>query len=355
MNFIESRDFLHFTLRYYTCRFLAKTLLITLFPAFFYLYGCRPVRTDAEESSVHESGVKTHSSGYTADNLHVFTYNRDSLQRLDSYQRFGKNEGNTVDICSRTGEKTIVLCGNCHYDRFAWQAIQSFGKLGDLTFKIENENPMSPLSSFITCTDKDGGILGGTPQLQPFLSEISVDEISVDFSGKSYCGKPLTDIRIYLTNLNADITLTQQEFDRPRRIVNHGSLNDEDMLNFLHPSMIYRNIGDIADGEQVMAGLKLYCYPNTSAEESAGSPFTRLVIEGKVNGHTYYYPINVNRPQAYMNGTGKGVERNYRYSYKIEIRRTGMEDPDIPVVAGQLSTSIQTEPWKEKPEYDIAF
>jgi hypothetical protein len=99
-------------------------------------------------------------------------------------------------------------------------------------------------------------------------------------------------------------------------------------------------------------GVRLLCYPNLASEETLGTPFTRLVIEGKIQGETWYWPINVNRDC----GTDhEGIERNMRYIYDITIKSKGTKDPNTPIIPEMAETIFKTERWEEKEPYYVAF
>ena len=343
------------------CPFLGKTLLFWV-PAFFFLYGCagrEGLETDLSGSGWDDKNVlQTQNKPFLQDNglsmeqLYILTYNDDLLRRLDAWQKYPHFPEGYQGIDSRTGKKHVVLCSNVHRGPFQWEDIQSYGHLSRLSFPLEEEDPQAPLcvQELKIAAGKEARPV--TVALQPFLSEIRINRLEVDFSKTAYAGAALTDIKIYLTNLNAELSLVGNDFTTCRRIINHRGLSPEDMAGFRHPQMVSQRIGNIEDGQIISPGISLWAYPNTCPEETMGSPFTRLVIEGKIHGRTYWYPININRS---LDGTGKGIERNFIYKYNITIRRSGSADPDLPVNLGMVETFLTTAPWKEKEEYSVGY
>ena len=83
-----------------------------------------------------------------------------------------------------------------------------------------------------------------------------------------------------------------------------------------------------AEREAATAELK------KKALEGDGKKFTRVVIEGELNGITYYYPIAV--PE---------LERNNCYSLDITIKRPGSLDPDSDVEKGTLLATVSVLDW----------
>ena len=135
------------------------------------------------------------------------------------------------------------------------------------------------------------------------------------------------------------------------RIINHRSLIPEDTMRFKNKRQIIDNLQTI-NSSVTYPGIRLLCYPNISTQESIGTPFTRLVIEGKIQGETWYWPININRDS----GSGhEGISRNRRYVYDITIRSRGTKDPDTPIVPEMAVTTFTTEKWEEKEPYHVSF
>jgi hypothetical protein len=85
-------------------------------------------------------------------------------------------------------------------------------------------------------------------------------------------------------------------------------------------------------------------------DEGPGTPYTRLVLEGKIKGETYYWPVAINRT-----GDGLGIEANTRYVFDFTIRRKGVRDPDTELYINGSETMMEILQWKEKEEYSVAF
>ena len=195
-----------------------------------------------------------------------------------------------------------------------------------------------------------------TPAANENLIKVK-DEIWLgDKSIVEYDGEPLTDVRIYLTNVNASCKYLKKDGFSPEMIVNPGFLDMDALSGFKDRSLLYADTEDIGE-ETLYPGIKLFCYPNDSPEETPGSPFTRLVIEGKISGHTYWYPVTINRGDFGIasGGDGKGIGRNMCYTYDFTILRTGTSDPDIPVCKDDISVTCMVEPWKEMENETVTF
>ena len=84
-------------------------------------------------------------------------------------------------------------------------------------------------------------------------------------------------------------------------------LNPDDIRHFMNPGLVVGKIADMIGMEPSRPEICFLCYPNCAEDEGPGTPFTRLVIEGQIDGDTYYWPIDINRQED-----RKGIGRNCR-------------------------------------------
>ena len=164
--------------------------------------------------------------------------------------------------------------------------------------------------------------------LEPLLSKVEVLGLSVKLKG-GYTGKSLTGLQAYLINVNGTCQPLRRDGFRPVEILNNGRLRVSDLDRLSSPQLLRLEprISRQMDGETTYETFNLYCYPNDVIQESSGSPFTRLVIQGDIDGQTYYYPIPINRPGfGYMAGK-EGICRNVNYVMNIHITGPGSLSP----------------------------
>jgi hypothetical protein len=327
---------------------LGIATLFTFLPALF--YGCCRPELQYQNTSTCQIRLTPVKSPECQRRLDIFVFRDDMLQKLDCYQRIDEPDNWDGNIVSTYGDRIMAICANCSLPMEYWTEVNSFHSLKRLTYNLEDEQIGFPFMSGTIRTSAGHESRMKDMQLRPLFSEISVRSIVCDFSGKPYAGEELTDVSFYLTNVNAECGILADGQILPGRIVNAGRRRTEDLEAFSDPSLISYDFPGTIGNSIVMPDINFRCYPNNSSEESAGSPFTRLVIEGKIEGHTYYWPIDINR-----DGSGDGIGRNRRYVYDIEIRRKGSTDPDIPVITDDIIISLKTEEWKEKEEYEVLF
>lgn len=279
----------------------------------------------------------------------ALVFNDDILQRIDCYQHVEDIRNGTIQIGSCNGEKIVFLCANSQWGKDAWRAASSINSLKEMNVDLEDEDRLYPLMS--SCRQVETGSEDAEITLERLSGIVRLRSVSCDFSGKPYAGEKITDAKVYLTNVNGSCSILQDDAERIERIINYGGLIPEDIHGFRDSSLIISHIGAITT-ETAYPETELVCYPNTVPEETAGAPFTRLVIEGKIQGETWYWPININRG---CSNSHEGIQGNTIYTYDIVIRRKGTQDPDNPITPEAAETTFETERWSEKEEYHVAF
>ena len=174
--------------------------------------------------------------------------------------------------------------------------------------------------------------------------------LGCNFKGKGYENEALKNIKVYLTNVNAEYPLFPNEAYMSRRLVNRGGLDMRDLSLFKEQESIMQKLEYDISNASVNTDIRLRCYPNEAEEEAVGTAFTRLVVEGEIAGEIYYWPVNINRTDG-----GRGISRNCRYIYDIIITGLGNKDPDIPIETGFAEINMKVDPWEEKEDYGLHF
>lgn len=342
----------HLKILYLRVRAIA---LLTQFPAL--ISGCTeeiPDTCSGEPEEIRKEYMFSISKSIdyeTVNCLDIFIFNDDAYGRLDSYQRCPIDpEGEYgVTVSSTKGSKRIVMIANSGKGREEWAAINSYEALLQTQASLYEENVAFPTMCGETVFDT-GDDFGHIVSLKPFVSEIHLSSIRCDFTGREYQRERLTDVQVYLINVNTGCRLMQEHDFQTLSIANTGDLNRNDLEMFSHPELVFRELDTDIGREIFDTDIRLYCYPNESREETPGTPFTRLVIKGKIGGETWYYPIDINRDSP--NG---GIGRNCRYAYDLTILRTGSKSPDKPVSDDTIIINCKILPWYERDEEEIIF
>ena len=277
--------------------------------------------------------------------LDIFAFETDRLRRLDSYQRIETFIGGKVRIASCGGEKALFLCADSRRNRYEWSDISSYNSLTGISCELEHES-ITRRTMTGECI-VNAGETSATVTLMPLTCEIILKAICCDFSGTPYSESVIKNVKAYMTNVSASCPLLYSDSVTSTRIINQGMLCQTDISKFRHMEIITREIAEEVGRETIHTDARFLCYPNTPKEDSPGSPFTRLVIEGVIGSHTYYWPITINAPT--------GVERGCRYVYDVFIRRKGVTDPDIPIEPSSIELNMKIRSWNEKEEYSVGF
>ena len=344
---------------YYVSAVLAKALLISSTPTF---YSCdtNETTTITEEKSGTADEcervvrIRLDSEPAVTGVLDIFFFNNDKLKRLDSYQHLQIREERYVEAFSREGSKTMVIVGNSPLSAEDCRKILSYDDLGMLYAELQKERPDNPILT-AECAIQAGHERVCTVELEPLMSEVVINSISCDFHRKPYKDSKLENVRIYLTNVSGRFPVTGNEPETPQSILNYGKLSLEDVSYFDSDNMVVQDL-DVPVGENVVfPECRLYCYPNTAKDESLGTPYTRLVIEGTLDGTRTYYPININRGYWSSQDGTSGVCRNCSYIYDLTLTQRGVDNPDEPIEPDVINCSMTVKEWKEKGQREITY
>lgn len=312
-------------------------------PALF--FSCIKIKSDADDGSKGQVETIVKTKINSLDNIEVLdALIFESSGKLDCYQRI-ISHGSSCEIASSSGSKQIFLVANSKYDRDEWAKIRNLSTLKDIYVELETERHDSPvMTSLLNVTAGDQVNIS----LLPLRSEVRLNSIRCDFSNEAYYNEILTDVKIYLTNVNANCSLVTNEQSSSSRFINTGMLDIGYLSLFEEQDMVMQSIDIDIGNVTTKIQRSLFCYANQPIEESVGSPMTKLVIEGKIGGHTYYYPIKIN-PQ------GGGIARGCRYNFDIVLTRTGVTDPDGELNEEDIEINMEVEEWKEKNGYIVSF
>lgn len=285
--------------------------------------------------------------------LDMLIFSNDGLQHLECWQRIPVTDGEKATIASMNGDKILMACssmtGKSHED---WMWVSSLASLADAWTDLENERADAPVMSG-SCTFNAGSTIKDSPELflRRVSSEIHLRSLRCDFTGRAYEGEKLSDVQVYLTNVNASCMIWD-DIGNISRIINQGRLVMEDIFRFSDSSLVWQKVkGDIGS-ETVNTDIKLRCYPNNAQEEGPGSPYTRLVIQGILDGEVWFWPIDINRDGRVSD---QGIGRNCRYIYDVVLTRKGSADPDTAIRTETASITMEMEKWEDKEEYSVAF
>ena len=289
-------------------------------PAFLFL-ACSPQALPEEAApATRKAQIYVYPSGKTTlQGFDLLFFQDAPLFRLDAYQHLDGNSGNRVTGTSSTAARKVVILSNYPSSTYAWSSIRSFESLADLPFRLEDENPEAPLLYGIS----EAGVMDKVT-LKPMLAKITLRSIACEFSGRPYAGERLQD-------------------DPASSWLNAGRLDETETAALSHPETVLRSLSQSLGG-RIYPSAEFCCYPNPSDGTQFGRPVTRLVIEGRLRGVTYYYPIDL-----------PALEADVQYAMDVTLTRAGTTDPDIPAVSGSVRLESQVLDWDGRNWDDIHY
>ena len=307
-------------------------------PAFLFL-ACTPQMLPEEPApAARKTQIYINAVGKTSpQGLDLLFFQDAPLFRLDAYQHLNGVSGGRVTGTSSTAARKIVILSNYPTDTYAWSGIRSLGSLADLPFRLEDEDPAAPM----LYGESEAGSMGRVT-LRPMLAKITLRSIACEFSERPYAGERLQDVRAYLTYASQECRPFAPE-DPPSSWLNAGRLDEAGTAALSHPETVLQTL-TASLGGRIYPSAGFYCYPNPSDGSEFGSPVTRLVIEGKLRGTTYYYPIDL-----------PGLQADVQYRMDVTLTRAGTTDPDTPAASGSIRLESQVLDWDGRAWEDIHY
>ncbi len=287
------------------------------------------------------------AAGIPADTLDIFAYDPANGYRIDSYSRIaGAQE---IRLTLTTGPKRLVILSGMAPGRLTYNDIVTLEHLKKCCGRLEEEDPEHPLLSGMT--DLDAGVDPRSEVcLTPLLTRIRISHLAADFTDRSYAGAVVDSVAIYLTNVNCRCPLLEGDGIRAEQFCNCGRWSDADLRRFVTPAMLRFNIEGRLGTSPRSIGSSLYCYPNQNPQEEIGSLFTRLVVECRIDGERFYYPVNIGHGDGEVAGAARGIARGKTYDFDITLRHLGSRDPDTVVELARTGIVIRTEEWENLEE-----
>ena len=305
-------------------------------------------------SIVPEGGTKASGEGHgvqaddnTVKTLEIFIF-RDNPGKpddgiLDTYCKFTGDEVSSTSnmaIQTTTGDKIIYAVANAH--RANWKDVNTRQKFEEQTANLADENSKNFL--MVGSTEATLSITSVVSfSIRRFVARVGINSIRTDFAGGPYEGMELTDVKAYLINVQGAKHI-YNGVGKNLLVLNKGKLVEEDAASCTMAGAIYDNFTAPVTDAGYTTPHYFYCYENTAVRETEEDKFTRLIIEGKLNGMTYYYPIVI-----------KNIMRNNCYSVDIKIKRPGSLDPGTDVYKGSMNTTISIVDWNVHDSSEIEF
>lgn len=275
---------------------------------------------------------------------------------IDAYKASVGSALTVTGISSSNGAKTIVAVVNAPAVAGV-QTVTSLSELRAITshFKADNDTDSFVMYGEQGFTLVPSAVNDVTVNVDRLAARIRIDKITRNFGDAMPGLQALTAadfqiIRMYLTNVADDTNLGAPVFP----VANSTWVTDESSLALATPvavpidkdelvygsSVTTGDVNQLGQGDSYVNTHRFYAYPNPSA-----SQVTKLVIECRIAGQYYTYPVAF-----------EGIQPNTSYEIRnLTITRLGNPsngddniDPDEPVdpiVAVDFDIDLVVNPW----------
>ncbi len=186
--------------------------------------------------------------------------------------------------------------------------------------------------------------LSETINVKRIAAKISLMKIENQLEGV-YGASKLELSRVYLINVAADRTYSSFGNTCPVAEIwlNKQGFVEADGVKDLTCDVMTEV--ELSKSEPYVVKHSFYCYPNQVVRDNSDPEWsirkTRLVIEVKIDGKLYYYPITIN-----------AHSQNTEYKVSLKITRPGSLNPDIPYNPESASVSVKVQDWDQGTAVD---
>lgn len=290
-------------------------------------------------------GVQADDNNINTLEVFIFRVNEGGTDDglLDGYKKFTAEDLRNLSLLTvktTTGKKVVYAVANSH--KTDWSDGISRSAFEQQMAYLKNDD----VRNFIMFGGKEVTVLLESTismTLTRMVSRIKLNSLKVSFAGTPYDGKALENVKAYLTNVQSQKLLLDGSNPTPE-VLNSKKYTAEDMTGFTMQGMLFDELAESLAETTHTTPHYFYCYENDLKEETDADRFTKLVIEGTLNGVTYYYPIPI-----------KELKRNSCYSVDVRIYRPGSLDPEEAVEVGALDMRLNVQSWNTVPGSTVEF
>ena len=327
-----------------------------------------PEKEQVVQIKVKKAGVYTKNSNASVngndanDNkintLEIFLFKSNGA--LESYKKYTAEQitaagGLTnLEIKSTAGEKNIYVIANSKVDNWTGYITETNFLGRAINLSSENYENFT-MSGSTTTTITGAGSVEIT--ISRLVARVIVTDIATEFTGTPYQGQELRDVKLYLANVHGSKNYMGTGFASPT-ILNNGGYVAADNSSLAISNMLYDSLmDDIDDDNPYTTDHYFYCFENQTSEETSSLKFTRLILEAKLNGQKYYYPVEINQEGfGYVSANAHyGVRRNTSYSFAFKITGPGVLDPVDKLINYTLTVNTSVAGWSGASDYTVRF
>jgi len=295
------------------------------------------------------NGEKHNNAAYDTvkNTLLFFVFNKnEQLQVYKSLAGPSAKNPSQMKVEVTPGIKQIMVIANSHQTD-SLKNITTLSEFSQKTSKLAKENVsdftmVGRLDDFDVQFNPNENTIANVT-LKRMVARVHLGTIKTQFTG-GFADSTLNDVKVYLINYysKADyISMSGVE----NSMLNKDSLRVNDAAGMAMSNIDRCTVGTVGS-EAVTVDQYFYMYGNDLRENKK----TRLVIEGKLGGYTYYYPIDLHDENSNV------LSANNSFDIKdVTISRPGIDDPDGNIEKGTLWFRLTTEDWIARDTTGIVF
>lgn len=292
----------------------------------------------------------------TINNLTIFVFNQDASKTLETFKYIKVIDGidlNNISFITTTGYKDIFVIANSH-DSSQWSGVltksQFLAKASNLANEELRNFAMSGSLLNTLVTESNSINLN----LKRIVAKVVLNSLKTSFENTPYSGYELSNVKIYLTNVVKESAYIEDQVLTSFTYANFLQHTPLSYNNFKISGALYDNIIQNIGATPYTTSHHFYAYENRLISETSEQKFTRLIIEADLNGHTYYYPININKTD-FGSDNNDGIRRNTVYNLSVTIMRPGSSSPEVMIEKGTVIATITVSNWQNEIIDDIIF
>lgn len=321
---------------------------------------------EGQQTKASGTGHGVQSDDNTVTKLEVFIFRNTGTSadngQLEFYKKFTSSDLSGgmkgLEITATTGNKSVYVICNSHNDN-NFSDVLTLDSFKTQLSLLKDEN----LKNFVMTGSSDVTLQTTTDltvKVSRMVSRIKLASVKTAFAGTPLASCTLNNVKAYLINVHANKLLWNGSDATSPLMYNLKKYVSSDCSQLSMSGMLDESIADSVNDTGNSTARYFYAFENTIASEnkSADDYFTRLVIEGEINGIRYYYPININRDNyGFVSGKGnkQGIERNKSYELSVVISKSGSLDPNEPIEFGTLSVTVSVDDWTLVPATTVNF
>ena len=272
----------------------------------------------------HQTKLDGMATENAVTNLQVFVFDFNGF--LEAY---ASGDAQSLTLSCSTGSKDVIAIVNA-------SPIQDVKTLTDLESRKSDLADNSIGSFVMEGQASDSFTASSTVEIPVYrlASRVTLSQVSVEFEFPQHNSHTFELVGAYLVNVAGEKTYFNSV--RPEKWYNK-MMKEEGSPSVTSVSL---NNVEVSESVPYTEAQHMYCYPNPVTSDANGGTWsarkTRLVVETKLGGKTYYYPVTFK----------DGMEANTVYDIKLKITRPGSSSPDQPIEGAAGMFTVFVQPWE---------